>query len=105
MLQRYQVILNDWQAEHYKMAAQKYDVSFSEMIRMALCLDIIYATRLAFPKYKSQINDKILKKSIKTHNISKTMSMGQFHSFLSKIYFEARKATELWQKKPGRSSL
>lgn len=98
MLKRYQVILNDWQAEHYKEVSKKYDVSFSEMVRMALCLDIIYATQLSFPKYRAKLNDKLLKKAIKTRSITQAMTIEQFHAFLSKVYFEARKATELWAK-------
>jgi len=99
MLKRYQIILNDWQAEHYKLTSKKYDVRFSEMIRMALCLDIIYATRIAFPKYKFDIDEKILRNAIKKGNILEAIGAEEFHGFLSKIYFEARKATELWAKK------
>ncbi|MFC1631982.1 hypothetical protein ACFL1I_00755 [Candidatus Omnitrophota bacterium] len=99
MLGRYQILLNDWQADHYKLVAKKYDVSFSEMIRMALCLDIIYATRLAFPKYRTKINDQVLKRVINKRQIAGNMTLAQFHSLLSKIYFESRKATEFWQEK------
>ncbi|MBN3037971.1 MAG: hypothetical protein JW869_00980 [Candidatus Omnitrophica bacterium] len=98
MLKRYQVLLNDWQAEHYKLMSRKYDVSFSEMIRMALCLDIIYATYLAFPKQKLTIDAAKLKRSIKARNIIDAMTSEEFHNFLSKVYFEARKATEVWSK-------
>ncbi|MFH1045688.1 MAG: hypothetical protein V1727_01840 [Candidatus Omnitrophota bacterium] len=96
MLKRYQVILNDWQADHYRLIAQKYDVSFSEMLRMALCLDILYATKKGFPNYRPKVTDKLLSQAIKTHKISETMNSAQFHNFLSLVYFETRKATELW---------
>jgi hypothetical protein len=97
MLKRYQILLNDWQGEHYKMACQKYDVSFSEMIRMALCVDILAATHAVFPKYKSKIDQKRLKDMMKKWKISGLMQREQFHKFLSSIYFEARKATEVWK--------
>ena len=99
MLKRYQILLNEWQMEHYKAAAKKYDVSFSEMIRMALCFDIMMATNMAFPKYKFKINKNKLKKSIKNKNIVESIGIEEFHKLLSQIYFEARKATELWAKK------
>ena len=98
MLERYQILLNDWQAEHYKMVAKKYDVSFSEMIRMALCVDIMNATRAVFPKYKFRINEKKLKDMMKKWKITGLMQMEQFHKFLSDFYFETRKATEFWGK-------
>ena len=98
MLKRYQILLNDWQAEHYKMVCKKYDVSFSEMIRMALCVDIMAATRAVFPSYKFKINETKLKDIMKKWEVSGLMQREQFHKFLSDIYFEARKATELWQR-------
>ena len=98
MLKRYQVLLEDWQADHYKLVAQKYDVSFSEMIRMALCIDIMHATRIAFPKHKWSVDFKLLEDAIKNRNIIETEGSEKFHVFLSKIYFETRKATEVWHK-------
>ena len=96
MLKRYQVILNDWMGDHYKKISQKYDVSFSEMIRMALCMDILSATRIAFPKHKIKLDEKILRDVVRKRDILDTMGIEKFHNFLSKVYFEARKATELW---------
>jgi hypothetical protein len=97
MLKRTQVLLEDWQVEHYKSTAAKYDVSFSEMIRMALCLDIITATRMAFPKYKFKFDVNKLENVVKKQKIVQAMGIEQFHSFLSKLYFETRKATDLWK--------
>lgn len=99
MLKRNQILLEPWQVEHYKIVSEKYDVSFSEMIRMALCLDIIMATKIRFPKYKIAINKNALEKTIKKRNIVEHMGEEEFHKMLSQIYFEARKATELWAKK------
>ncbi|MFH1995467.1 MAG: hypothetical protein ABIJ27_00540 [Candidatus Omnitrophota bacterium] len=98
MLKRYQILLNEWQAEHYRSISVKYDVSFSEMIRMALCYDTIKATELMFPKYRSSIDEKKLRNVIKGNDIIEEMGMDGFHEFLSRIYFEARKASEFWAK-------
>ena len=99
MLKRYQILLEDWMADHYKLIADKYDVSFSEMVRMALCVDILSATRVTFPKYKPKIDDKKMEEAVKRGDIIDTIGAEKFHSFLSNIYFETRKATELWTKK------
>ena len=98
MLKRTQILLEPWQVEHYKIVSEKYDVSFSEMIRMALCLDIIMATKIRFPKHKIEIDKNVLEKAIKNRNILENMGEEEFHKMLSRIYFEARKATELWAK-------
>ena len=98
MLKRYQILLNEWQADHYKMIAQQYDVSFSEMIRMALCVDIMKATKAVFPDYKFNIEDKLIVDLMKKKEISGNVQIEEFHKFLSKLYFEIRKATELWKK-------
>lgn len=94
MLKRYQIILNDWMEDHYKNVAKKYDVSFSEMIRMALCVDIITATQKIFPKYKVDIDLKQLKKMMKKQELVGSLQLEEFHRFLSKLYFESRKASE-----------
>ena len=96
MLKRYQVLLTEWQAEHYRNIAKKYDVSFSEMIRMALCIDIMFATKATFPKYKWSVNMKRLHEAMEKEDILQSMGTEKFQDFLAKIYFEARKATELW---------
>jgi len=96
MLERHQILLPDWQAKHYKMVCKKYDVSFSEMIRMALCVDIMGATRATFPKYKFKIDEKQLKNIMRKGKLVGSAQLEEFHKFLSKLYFEVRKATEFW---------
>jgi len=97
MLERHQILIDDWQTEHYKLIAKKYDVSFSEMIRMALCMDIMVATRIVFPKYKWSVDMGLLEKTIRKQDIVGAIGVEKFHNFLSKLYFETRKATELWR--------
>lgn len=99
MLKRYQILLNEWQAEHYRIVSEKYDVSFSEMIRMALCMDIMMATKVAFPKYRLKINRKLVENAMKNRDIVRSMGAEKFHMLLSQLYFETRKATELWHDK------
>ena len=98
MLKRYQVLLDDWMAEHYRLMSREHDVSFSEMIRMALCADVLQATSIAFPKYKAKLDWDKMKKAMQVRKIEDAMEKMEFHEFLSQVYFEARKATELWVK-------
>lgn len=98
MFKRCQILLTDWQEEHYKMVAKKYDVSFSEMIRLGLCLDILFATKITYPKHKIGINQDLLRKAIKAKKIINKMEMEKFHKLISKIYFESRKAADVWKK-------
>ena len=98
MLKRYQILLDDWMADHYKLTSQEHDVSFSEMIRMALCSDILQASHVAFPKHKINLDKDKLKLAMQAREIHKVMDEVKFHEFLSQIYFEVRKATELWSK-------
>ena len=98
MLERHQILLPDWQARHYKMVSKKYDVSFSEMVRMALCVDIMGATRAAFPEYKFKIDEKQVKNIIRKGKLVGDAQLEEFHKFLSKLYFEVRKAAEFWEK-------
>ncbi len=37
MLKRYQVLLPDWLEDYVKLLADKYDLSFSEIIRTIIC--------------------------------------------------------------------
>ena len=39
MLKRYQVLLDDWLADTIKALADKYVISFSELIKVILCLE------------------------------------------------------------------
>ncbi len=95
MLKRHQVLLEDWVADHLKAVSEKYDISFSEAIRLMLCLQIPKLVKVAYPKFKIKTPDKELVKIIKAVNADK-MEIECLHKVTSKIYFEARKAMELW---------
>lgn len=41
MLKRYQVLLPDWMEEYIKYLVDKYDLSFSEVIRGEICIAIL----------------------------------------------------------------
>ena len=95
MLQRYQVLIGDWLAEHLKTISAKYDISFSEAIRIVLCLQIPKLVKVAYPKFNlANLDDEMVNHIKRTNNSRQDLE--EFHKYLSKIYFEAHKAVEFW---------
>lgn len=92
MLKRYQVLLASWQGDYMKHIAEKYDVSFSEAIRAALCLAILCTIPKVYPEYKAGKlggrPEEASKKAIKKGE------RAEIHKLLSNLYYEARKAAE-----------
>lgn len=60
MLKRYQVLLPDWLEEHVKFLADKYDLSFSEIIRGEICFSTLSAVMHLFPEYKPGMTPEII---------------------------------------------
>ena len=93
MLKRHQVLLTDWLADYIKFLAEMYDASFSEVIRLSLCMEYAHTISLRYPGYKTKLNHKKtigeLNELIRTERFSE-----QNHKIISQTYFEARKAIE-----------
>ena len=53
MLKRYQVMLPDWLEEHVEKLVEKYDLSFSEVIRAQLCCWILTVVSHLYPEHKA----------------------------------------------------
>ncbi len=93
MLKRYQVLLPDWLEDYVKLLVNKYDLSFSEVIRTMICNWILTAMPNVYPELKLGIMPKDILEMVKAEaNIN--MESEDIHRILSKIYFEARKAAE-----------
>ncbi|MFH1045340.1 MAG: hypothetical protein V1727_00060 [Candidatus Omnitrophota bacterium] len=92
MLKRYQVLLEDWVADHIKDIAESYDLSFSEMLRCLLSTHIIELIEIR-TKYKSNVNWEKHRQFVKAKGVAE-MDSAQFHKALSKLYFETQKAIE-----------
>lgn len=93
MLKRYQVLLPDWMEDNIKYYIDKYGLSFSEGIRAELCSAIIATVQLQFPEYKPGITlEEIIDRLKKMQN--REIKKEEIKQILSKIYFEARKASE-----------
>jgi len=90
--------MNDWLGEYYQSIAEKLDLSFSEIIRLALCKHIVDVTAIAFPKHKSKLDRKFFEKIVKERDMISSLPAEDFHKFISSLYFEGRKCADTWLK-------
>lgn len=93
MLKRYQVLLPDWLEDYLTTLVDSYDLSFSEVIRIALCVEILTVVPLLYPEFKPDIDAKKISKLI-GKKLKEEIDQDEIHRIMSKIYFEARKAVE-----------
>ena len=93
MLKRYQVLLPDWLEDYVKLLADKYDLSFSEVIRALMCNWILASVPNIYPELKLGITPKDIIEMVKAE-AQDNMKREDMHRMLSKIYFESRKAAE-----------
>jgi hypothetical protein len=100
MLRRCQVLLEDWQLEYIKNVAQLYDFSFSEVLRICLSEGFMHVINALHPEYKPGITKKYFAQMAKK-GVNSNTPLEEKHKFISKIYFEARKAVEYRLKKIG----
>jgi len=93
MLKREQVLLTDWLSDWFHYNAKKYDISYSELLRICLCLQIGEWVKKKYPKYKFNFSQLEMTKEFKAFTETKHSEEGLHKSF-SKLYFEARKAVD-----------
>lgn len=93
MLKRFQVLLPDWLEDYVKYLTEKYDLSFSEVIRAEICCSVISSVSSLYPDYKPGLTVDDIFQKIKNDKLYKSTSE-DIHRVLSKLYFEARKAVE-----------
>ncbi|NIM58868.1 MAG: hypothetical protein GTO16_08000 [Candidatus Aminicenantes bacterium] len=93
MLKRYQVLLPDWLEDYIKLLVDKYDLSFSEVIRAMICNWILATIPNLYPELKLGFASKDIHELIKAE-AQENMEREEVHRILSKIYFESRKAAE-----------
>jgi hypothetical protein len=93
MLKKYQVFLHEWLEEHVKYLADKFDLSFSEMIRGQICFSTLTAVDYLYPEYKPDITVEEILEKFKEQD-KNVLTREDMQRALSKIYFETRKAIE-----------
>ena len=94
MLKRYQVLLTDWLAEYAQFVSEEFDISFSEAVRIMMCIGAIQAIRELSPQYKTKMTVKHIVGTIRKEKNSK-LREEITHRLISQAYFETRKAIEL----------
>ena len=113
MLKRNQVLLNDWLADIIKDMSKKYDLSFSEVIRIFLCIELGKMISIAYPNHDHSLVYNESEKIVQRKNNGNHLPMEELHTAISRLYFETRKAANLWneeekkiskKKKPKKSS-
>lgn len=93
MLKRYQVLLPDWLESYIKYLVNLYGLSFSEVIRVQICLATLLGMSHFYPDHPVDLDfrkllDPELLKKIETYPHDEVKKK------VSKIYFETRKAIE-----------
>ncbi|MFC2163774.1 hypothetical protein ACFLT2_02110 [Acidobacteriota bacterium] len=93
MLKRYQVLLPEWLEDYLKWGVERSKVSFSEIIRLEVCLGVLATIEELHPEYKPGLALKDILSAIKSFAQQKPRK-DKVSNFLSTIYFETRKAIE-----------
>ena len=94
MLKRYQVLMNDWLADFTKSNSKKYDISFSEGIRIGLCLHYLMTLAKKCPDHTVDISTDDVFDQLKNYSGS-GKDKEELQKTLSKIYFETRKLLDI----------
>ena len=94
MLKRHQILLTDWLGEYARFITKVYDISFSEAVRILMCLGALHAISETEPKFNHTISIKKMFQGFKKMGGKRMINEDLFHRNISKIYFEARKAIE-----------
>jgi metal-responsive CopG/Arc/MetJ family transcriptional regulator len=93
MLLRQQVLIEDWLVEYLKFLSEKYDLSYSEVIRLGLCAQFDEMITLNYPDIRSKIDKKKFLQLLRKSENNKD-SREELLKFISMVYFEARKTIE-----------
>ena len=65
MLKRYQVLLTEWLAEYAQFVSEEFDVSFSESVRILMCIGAVQAIKELSPRYKTRMTVRNVVAAIK----------------------------------------
>ncbi len=93
MLKKRQILLTEWQEEYIQRSARRYDLSFSEIVRTLISEAMLSIHFSLEPQKKISITEKELT-ALKRKFLEPTLSTEERHRLLSRVYFEARRATE-----------
>lgn len=103
MLKRYQVLLPEWLEDYFKIGVETYGFSFSEIIRLQICMAILAQIPSLHPEYKPNVDLQEILQAIDKATAEKPDKQ-TYGRFVSKIYFETRKAIEYRMQKLEKGS-
>jgi hypothetical protein len=93
MPKKFQVVLPDWLEDYIQYLVERYDLNFSEILRMEICISILSQIQQLYPDFKPGVSVTDVAAFIKSYD-PKKIDREQVLRFLSKIYFETRKGVE-----------
>jgi len=89
MLKRYQVLLPDWLEEYTMHLADRYNLSFSEIIRIQICFSTLSSVSSFYPEYKPSTTIQEISKLAK-EIIESNLGREELNKLISKLYFEGK---------------
>ena len=92
MNRKYQVILPDWLEDYIKFLVERYELNFSEVIRLQICYSILCLMEKIYPDFKPGLTVEDI--AMIPTDYPKEQDREELLRRLSKIYFETRKAVE-----------
>lgn len=101
-MKSYQVLLPRWLERPIKKRVDLMGVSFSEVIRVQICLAVLAIQNTLYPQYKPGIKLEFFLKAI-TEFFDGNHEKDEILELYSDIYFETRKALEYREKQENKS--
>ncbi len=92
-MKSYQVLLPRWLESPIKKKVDQLEVSFSEVLRVQVCIAVLAFQNILFPEYKPGVKLEDFLKTIKEY-IHGDQEKNEILDLYSDIYYETRKAIE-----------
>ena len=93
MQKRYQVLIPEWLEDYIKLGVKILGVSFSELLRLEICLSVISTMEALYPAYKTTFSVQEVLQAAQRYAKGK-VNKEEMDKLISKVYLEARKAIE-----------
>jgi len=94
MGKKFQVVLPDWMEEYLETIADQFDLTISELLRLELSLGFIFFVDYFYPQFKAPGLDEFGIPRADAVPSPEKLDREKMYKVLSRIYFEARKATD-----------
>lgn len=103
-MKSYQVLLPRWLERPIKKRVDQLEVSFSEVLRVQICLAVLAFQNALFPEYKPGVKLEDFLNSIKEF-IHGKHKKNEILELYSDIYYETRKALEYREKQEKKNRM